>query len=321
MREPARPQKIDFEKESFSNTYGKFIIEPLERGYGITLGNAFRRILLSSIPGVAITSVKIEGVSHEFSTIPGVKEDVLEIIQNLKQIRGKLFGGEEKKVEIDVRGPLDLKASHFQTDKEIEIVNPDLHIATVDNEKTHLTMEVTLARGRGYAEAEENKKPDQPLGTIPIDSIFTPIKKVNYEVKPARIGRKGNYDCLILEVFTDGTIKPDEALREAAKILDKYLKLFITGKVQKERTEEEEFLEQGIEEIGLNSVPLKALKSYGIRKIGDLLKKTTRELLEIENFGDKSLEKVREKLAEHNLSLVKEVKNEAQKKREKAGAK
>ncbi|MEA3485397.1 MAG: DNA-directed RNA polymerase subunit alpha [Candidatus Aerophobetes bacterium] len=315
MRELVRLQEIRVEKESFSDKYEKFIIEPLEKGYGVTLGNAFRRVLLSSIPGVAITSVKIEGVSHEFSTIPGVKEDVLEIIQNLKQIRGRLFGRQEKKVRIDVRGPLDLKASHFQANEKIKIVNPDLHIATLNDKKTHLTMEVTLAEGRGYVEAEENKKPDQPLGTIPIDSIFTPIKKVNYEVKPTRIGRKGNYDCLILEIFADGTIKPEEVLKEAAKILDRYLKLFITEEARREKTKEDEFLEQGIEEIGLNTVSLNALKSYGIRKIRDLLKKNARELLKIENFGKKSLEKVRKRLTEHNLSLAEEIKNETQKKR------
>jgi len=320
MRELVRPQRIDFDKETLSDTYGKLIVEPLERGYGITLGNAFRRVLLSSIPGVAVTSVRIEGVSHEFSTIPGVKEDVLEIIQNLKQIRGKIFGEEEeKKVRIDVKGPLDLRASYFQNDKEIEIVNPDLHIATLDNEKTHLIMEVTLAKGRGYVEANENKKPDQPLGTIPIDSIFTPIKKVNYEVKPVQIGKRESYDCLILEIFTDGTITPEEALKEAAEILGEYLRLFITKETLRGKIKEEEFLEHGIEEIGLNSLPLNALRSSGIRKIKDLLKKRARELLEIENFGEKSLERIKEKLAEYNLSLAEEVKNETQKKREKAG--
>jgi len=320
MRELVRPQRIDFDKETLSDTYGKLIVEPLERGYGITLGNAFRRVLLSSIPGVAVTSVRIEGVSHEFSTIPGVKEDVLEIIQNLKQIRGKIFGEEEeKKVRIDVKGPLDLRASYFQNDKEIEIVNPDLHIATLDNEKTHLIMEVTLAKGRGYVEANENKKPDQPLGTIPIDSIFTPIKKVNYEVKPVQIGKRESYDCLILEIFTDGTITPEEALKEAAEILGEYLRLFITKETLRGKVKEEEFLEHGIEEIGLNSLPLNALRSSGIRKIKDLLKKRARELLEIENFGEKSLERIKEKLAEYNLSLAEEVKNETQKKREKAG--
>jgi len=319
MRELVRPQRIDFDKETLSDTYGKLIVEPLERGYGITLGNAFRRVLLSSIPGVAVTSVRIEGISHEFSTIPGVKEDVLEIIQNLKQIRGKIFGEEEKKVRIDVKGPLDLRASYFQNDKEIEIVNPDLHIATLDNEKTHLIMEVTLAKGRGYVEANENKKPDQPLGTIPIDSIFTPIKKVNYEVKPVQIGKRESYDCLILEIFTDGTITPEEALKEAAEILGEYLRLFITKETLRGKIKEEEFLEHGIEEIGLNNLPLNALRSSGIRKIKDLLKKRARELLEIENFGEKSLERIKEKLAEYNLSLAEEVKNETQKKREKAG--
>jgi len=303
MRELIRPKRISLEEQTFSDTYGKFIIEPLESGYGITLGNALRRVLLSSIPGVAITSVKIDGVMHEFSTIPGVKEDVLEIIQNLKKLRAKLFVDEEKKISLEARGPLEVKASHFQTDDEVKIINPDLHIATLDNEKTRLFMEVTLAKGRGYVEAVENKKEKQPLGTIPIDSIFTPVRKVKYEVRPARIGRKTSYDCLILEIFTDGTIKPDEAFREAAKILYEYFGFFLE---EEKRRSREEFLEQEIEEIGLSGPPLKALKDAGINKVKDLLQKEEKELLKIENFGEKSLEKVKKKLAEYDLSMGEE---------------
>ncbi len=220
MRELVKPKEIIIEKDTFSNTYGRFVIEPLERGYGITLGNSLRRILLSSIPGVAVISVKIEGVFHEFCSIKGVKEDVLQIIQNLKKIRARLFTGEkEKKIFLDVRGPLEVKASHIKPDSEAEIVNPDIPIATLDNKKTHLLMEITLAKGMGYVEAEENKKADQPVGTIPIDSVFTPIKKVKYEVRSARIGRKTSFDSLALEVSTDDTVRPDEAIRKSAKIL------------------------------------------------------------------------------------------------------
>jgi len=319
VRELIKPQSINIEKETFSNTYGKFFIEPLERGYGVTIGNSLRRVLLFSIPGVAVTSMRVEGVYHEFSTIPGVKEDALEIIKNLKQIRAKLFTDKEKKLFLDRRGPLEVKASHFSLDGEIEIINPDLHLATLDNEETHLEMEVTFSKGRGYVEAAENKKSDQPVGIIPVDSVFTPIKKVNYEVKPARIGRKTSYDSLMLEVFTDGTIKPDEAVRKAAQILDEYLQFFIVkGKIGEE--EKEKFLKCDIEEIGLSSLPLKALKSLGIEKIRDLVGKNAKDLLKLQNFGERSLQKMEEKLKEYNLSLSKEEKSETQEKREKTGA-
>lgn len=314
VRELVKPKQIIIEKESFSDTYGKFIVEPLERGYGVTLGNSLRRILLSCIPGVAVVSVNIEGVLHEFSTIKGVKEDVLQIIQNLKKIRVKLFGNEkEKKVFLDVQGPLKVKASHIEPDSEVEIITPDISIATMDNKETHLSMEITLAEGRGYVEAEENKKADQPLGTIPMDSIFTPVKKVRYEVKPARIGRKTSFDSLILEVFTDGTVKPDEAARKAAKILIEYFTFFVTlGREGIERKVEkrDQFLEEEVGKIGLSPIPLRALKGLGIKKIKDLTNISGKELLKIQKFGKKSLEKVERELTEYNLNLAKEKDNE-----------
>ncbi|TKJ45849.1 DNA-directed RNA polymerase subunit alpha [Candidatus Aerophobetes bacterium Ae_b3b] len=320
MRQLIKPKEVVIERETFSDTYGRFIIEPLERGYGITLGNSLRRILLSSISGAAVRAVKIEGVSHEFSTISGVKEDVLQIIQNLKRIRVKLFVDGEKKVFLDVRGPLEMKASHIKADSEVEIVNPDLYLATLDNKETHLTMEITLAKGRGYATMDESRDSDQPLGTIPMDSIFSPVKRVKCEVKPARIGRKTSFDSLIVEIFTDGTVKPDDAVGEAARILTEYLGFFMAEPPKGKKAEsEKKLLEQSVEELGLSAVPVKALRSSGIKKIGDLVEKSSKELLKIQNFGEKSLQKLEKKLAECGLSLSEGEISEAQEKAEKAG--
>ncbi len=311
MRELVKPEKVKVEEKGFCKTYGKFIIEPFERGHGTTLGNSLRRVLLSSIPGSAAISIKIDGISHEFATIPGVKEDVLQIIQNIKKIRVKLFTDKEKEVFLDARGPLKVKASHIQTDSEVEIVNPDLHIATLDNKKAHLPIQITLAKGRGYAEASENKREDQPVRTIPIDSIFSPVRKVKYEVHPVRIGRRTNFDSLVLEIFTDGTILPDEALNEAVNILKDYIACFVIEKEGEGKTtrEEESFLEEEVDKIGLSKPALNALKGAKILKMKDLLDKNSKEFLKINNFGKKSLEKVREKLAQYNLS-IKEGKNE-----------
>jgi len=320
VRQLIKPKEVVIERETFSDTYGRFIIEPLERGYGITLGNSLRRILLSSISGAAVRAVKIEGVSHEFSTISGVKEDVLQIIQNLKRIRVKLFVDGEKKVFLDVRGPLEMKASHIKADSEVEIVNPDLYLATLDNKETHLTMEITLAKGRGYATMDESRDSDQPLGTIPMDSIFSPVKRVKCEVKPARIGRKTSFDSLIVEIFTDGTVKPDDAVGEAARILTEYLGFFMAEPPKGKKAEsEKKLLEQSVEELGLSAVPVKALRSSGIKKIGDLVGKSSKELLKIQNFGEKSLQKLEKKLAECGLSLSEGEISEAQEKAEKAG--
>jgi len=320
VRQLIKPKEVVIERETFSDTYGRFIIEPLERGYGITLGNSLRRILLSSISGAAVTAVKIEGVSHEFSTISGVKEDVLQIIQNLKRIRVKLFVDGEKKVFLDVRGPLEMKASHIKADSEVEIVNPDLYLATLDNKETHLTMEITLAKGRGYATMDESRDSDQPLGTIPMDSIFSPVKRVKCEVKPARIGRKTSFDSLIVEIFTDGTVKPDDAVGEAARILTEYLGFFMAEPPKGKKAEsEKKLLEQSVEELGLSAVPVKALRSSGIKKIGDLVEKSSKELLKIQNFGEKSLQKLEKKLAKCGLSLSEGEISEAQEKAEKAG--
>jgi len=305
LRKLVKPEKVKIEKETFSDTYGKFIIEPLERGFGITMGNSLRRILLSSIPGAAVTSIKIDGATHEFATLAGIKEDVLQIIQNLKKLRVKLYVNEEKQALIDEKGPLEVKASHIKVDSEVEIVNPDLHIATLNDEKTKLCMQINIAPGTGYVEASENKKENQPIGTIPVDSIFTPVRKVKYEVLPARVGRKTSYDCLVLEIFTDRTIRPDEALNQAARILQEFAGVFILEGIEERKKEElrEKFLQMGIDEMGLSTLALNALKGAGIKKVGDLVDKGAKELLMINNFGEKSLEKLRKKLAEYNLSL------------------
>ena len=314
MRELVKLKEIIIEKDTFSDTYGKFIIEPLERGYGTTLGNSLRRILLSSIPGVGVISVKIEGVFHEFCSIKGVKEDVLQIIQNLKKVRAKLFASKKgKKISLDVRGPLEVKASHITPDSEIEIVNPDIPIATLDNKETHLSMEITLAKGMGYVEAEENKKADQAVGTIPMDSIFTPVKKVKYEVKSARIGRKTSFDSLALEVSTDGTIRPDEAIQKAAKILVEYFAPFAAlgkKKMETKIKKREEALEEEVEKMGFSVTLLHAFKDLGIKNIQDLTNVSGKKLLQIKKFGKKSLEKVERELAKYDLSLAKEKDNE-----------
>ncbi len=309
MRELIRPKKIDVEKKTFSDTYARFIIEPLERGYGVTLGNALRRVLLSSLAGAAVVSVKFEGVSHEFSTISGVKEDVLEIIQNLKSLRAKLHC-EKRRMFLEAEGAGEVQVSHIQADPDVEVINPNLHIATLSGKKTHLLMEITLAQGRGYAEASENRTSDDPVGTIPIDAIFTPIKKVSYEVRPARIGRKTSFDSLIVDIHTDGTMKPDGAIREAAKILQSYLELFTpeesVGETVRKEKRTMKFLEQSIEEIGLSGMPLRTLRTSGLEKTSDLLNRTSKDLLEMRNFGEKSLEKVQERLAEYDLKLAQE---------------
>ncbi len=314
MRELVKPKEVIIEKDTVCDTYGRFVIEPLERGYGTTLGNSLRRILLASIPGVAVISVKIEGVFHEFSSIEGVKEDVLQIIQNLKKIRVRLFGDEEDKIIfLDVQGPLDVKASDIKPDSETEIINPDTPIATLDNKKTRLSMEIALAKGMGYVEAEENKRDDQPIGTISIDSVFTPVKKVKYEVRSARIGRKTSFDSLVLEIFTDGTMRPDEAMQKAARILIECFGPFATlgkKKIEGKMEKREEFLEEEVEKIGFSDARLRALKDSGIKKMRDLTNVSGKELLKVQKFGKKSLEKIERELAKYNLSLAKQKDNE-----------
>ncbi len=308
MIEFERPNIKCLEIDNDSN-YAKFVCEPLERGYGITIGNSLRRILLSSLPGSAITSVKIEGVLHEFSTIPNVVEDVPEIVINLKNVRLKLDKNEEKTLRIDVKQPGEVKAGDIITDGTVEILNPDLHIATVSEGGT-LKMELTADMGRGYNNAEKNKKPDQAIGVLPIDSIYTPVKKVNYSVENTRVGQRVDYDKLTIEVWTDGSLKPYEALSLAAKVMTGHLELFIdlseTAKntqvmIEKEENKKERVLEMSIEDLELSVRSFNCLKRAGISTVEDLTNKSEADMMKVRNLGKKSLDEVTNKL--HALGL------------------
>ena len=313
MIEFERPNIKCLEIDNDSN-YAKFVCEPLERGYGITIGNSLRRILLSSLPGSAITSVKIDGVLHEFSTIPNVVEDVPEIVINLKGVRLKLDQNEEKTLRIDFKGPGEVKARDIMTDGTVEILNPDLHIATV-SEGGSLKMELTADMGRGYNNAEKNKKTDQAIGVLPIDSIYTPVKKVNYSVENTRVGQRVDYDKLTIELWTDGSLKPYEALSLAAKVLTGHLELFIdlseTAKntqvmVEKEENKKERVLEMSIEDLELSVRSFNCLKRAGISTVEDLTNKSESDMMKVRNLGKKSLDEVTNKLHALGLDFRKE---------------
>ena len=312
---------IEFEKPNIKcleidndNIYAKFVCEPLERGYGITIGNSLRRILLSSLPGSAITGVKIEGVQHEFSTIPNVVEDVPEIIVNLKNVRLKLDKNEEKTLRINFKGEGEVKAGDIITDGTVEILNPDLHIATV-SEGGSLVMELVANMGRGYNTAEKNKKDDQPLGLLPIDSIYTPVKKVNYAVENTRVGQMVDYDKLTIEVWTDGSLKPYEALSLAAKVMTGHLELFIDLSeatkntkvmVEKEESKKEKVLEMSIEDLELSVRSFNCLKRANIATVEDLANKTEADMMKVRNLGKKSLDEVTNKLHALGLDFARE---------------
>ncbi len=312
---------IEFEKPNIKclemdedKNYAKFVCEPLERGYGITIGNSLRRILLSSLPGSAITSVKIDGVLHEFATIPNVVEDVPEIIINLKNVSLKQEDIEEKTLRVDFKGPGELKAGDIITDGTIEILNPDLHIATV-SEGGHLVMELTANKGRGYNNAEKNKKAEQVLGVLPIDSIYTPVRKVNYAVENTRVGQMVDYDKLTIEVWTNGSLKPDEALSLAAKVMTGHLELFIDLSeatkntqvmVEKEESKKEKVLEMSIEDLELSVRSFNCLKRAGISTVEDLTNKTEADMMKVRNLGKKSLDEVVNKLHSLGLDFAKE---------------
>ena len=291
--------------------YGKFVVEPLERGYGTTLGNSLRRILLSSLPGVAVTSVKIDGILHEFSTIPGVKEDVTEIILNLKKLAIKLNGENTKRVLINSIGPKEVTAADILGDSDVEIFNPDLHIATLEENAT-LIMEINLARGRGYVPADMNKDENTPISVIPTDSIYTPVRKVNFTVQNTRVGQVTDYDKLILEIWTDGSITPSEGVSIGAKIMQEHLNLFVELTdstenmeimVEKEENQKEKALEMTIEELELSVRSFNCLERAAINTVEELTHRSEEDMIKVRNLGKKSLDEVKHKLEELDLSL------------------
>ncbi len=304
-----RPQKLEVDPETFTDKYGKFVGEPFERGFGVTLGNALRRVLLSSLQGAAIVSVKIEGVLHEFSTITDVVEDVAEIILNLKEIRVKLDGTSPRTIRVDAKGPTEVKAGDIIHDEFVEILNPEQHVATL-GEKAKLKMEMLVKTGRGYVPAEKNKEEGVPVNTIPIDSIFSPVSKVNFTVTNARVGQVTDYDRLNMEVWTDGSVKPDDALAYAAKIVKEQMNIFINFEELPEDEEAEsamgdllERLRTPVEELELSVRSANCLKNANIKTIGDLVQKTESEMLKTKNFGRKSLNEIKELLGEMGLEL------------------
>lgn len=294
--------------------YGKFVIEPLERGYGTTLGNSLRRVLLSSLPGAAVTSIKMDGVLHEFSTMPGVLEDTTELILNIKQMVLRYDGTDRKIIRLEQTGPMEVKAGDIVPDGEIEVLNPDLHIATLD-EDGKLAIELMVERGRGYVSADQQpNKNDDIVGLLPIDSIYTPVTRVNYTVDNARVGKRTDYDSLTLEVWTNGSISPEESVSLSAQILIEYLKLFteiddtyaeVEILVEKEEEKKDKVLEMSIEELELSVRASNGLKRANINSVGDLIEKTREEMSKIRNLGQKSLEEIEKKLKELDLSFKK----------------
>lgn len=302
--------KVDYAE--LSDTYGKFIVEPLDRGFGVTLGNSLRRMLLASISGAAVTSVKIDGVLHEFSTIPGVVEDVTQIVLNLKELTLRLYTDKPKLLRLDVKGKKDVTAGDIQEDPEIQVLNPTLHLATLDKKESRLAMEIVVERGKGYVPAERHRRSEHVIGVIPIDSIFSPVQKVNYAVEDTRVGHATDLDRLVLEIWTDGSVRPEEALQEASRLLIDHFRLFagIADETSAgaafsvaEDPDQARLMAMPIEELDLSVRPYNCLKRAGIQTVGDLVKKSEEEVAAVKNFGRKSLDEVKEKLAAHGLSL------------------
>ena len=311
MIEIEKPRIVCLETPT-DDSYGKYIVEPLERGYGTTLGNSLRRVLLSSLPGTAVTSIKISGVQHEFSTIPGVKEDVTEIVLNVKSIIARLHTQTPKTVYIEATGEGEVTAGDIKADGEVEILNPDLHIATL-GAGASLSMELTIGHGRGYVSAAKNKTPQMPIGTIPVDSIYTPVLKVNYTVENTRVGNQTDFDKLTIEVWTDKTITARNALSLAAKILVDHFTIFtdlsetVSGTstvVEKPEQPQDKVLDMTIEELDLSVRSFNCLKRANINTVADLVSKTQDEMIKVRNLGRKSLEEVEHKLAQLGLSLA-----------------
>jgi DNA-directed RNA polymerase subunit alpha len=306
------PESVELEESSYSSTFGRFIVQPLERGFGTTIGNALRRVLLSSLPGAAITIIKIDGVHHEFSTIPSVVEDVAEIILNLKEVRFKLINKKPDRVILDLKGPHEFKAGDIQNGTtDFEILNPDHHIATL-NKGADLKVELRIGRGHGYVPAEDNKLPDMPLGSIPIDAIYTPIKNVSYRVENMRVQQRIDYEKLIMEITTDGSITPDDALTYAGKILRDHVNLLINFDIKPEIDEEpvevdeealriRKLLKMSVDELELSVRSYNCLMAANIKTIGDLVRRDEQEMLKFRNFGRKSLQELTQILEEKGL--------------------
>ncbi len=303
--------KIQCAEMSDDHTHGTFIVEPLEKGYGITLGNSLRRVLLSSLPGAAPSSVQIEGVLHEFTTIPGVVEDVSDIILNLKGLSVKMYGSEEQTVYIEANGPCEVKAGDIRLNSDVEIMNPEHHIADLDADG-RLFMTITINKGRGYVSADKNKKEGQPIGIIPVDSLFSPVVKVNFKVENTRVGQHTDFDKLVLDVWTDGTITPDEAVSTSARILTDYLQLFVClsdtvpdeiGLIDAEEDNKDKLLEMTIDELDLSVRSSNCLHRAGINTVQELIMRSEEDMMKVRNLGRKSLEEVINKLAELGLAL------------------
>lgn len=307
------PQSIEIDDSSYSNTHGKFTLQPLERGFGVTIGNSLRRILLSSLPGAAISMIRVDNVLHEFSTIPGVVEDVTDMILNLKEVRLKLLTKRPEKVVVNLKGPCEFKAGDIQNGTtEFEILNPEKHIATL-NKDAKFDLELRISRGHGYVPSEQNKLPDQPIGAIPIDSIYTPIRKVTYHVENTRLGDRTDYEKLTIEVETDGSVTPDDALTYAAKILKDHIQLFINFDIEPEEEEPVEvdeevlkvrkLLKMPVDELELSVRSYNCLMAANIKTIGDLVKRDEPEMLKFRNFGRKSLQELTKILDEKGLQF------------------
>ncbi len=312
LKSLVKPERLDYDKESLSAVYGKFIAEPFERGFGVTIGNSLRRILLSSIQAAAVTAVRIAGAVHEYSSLPGVVEDTMDIILNLKELKIKLHDDGPKTLHLEVKGEREVTAADIQTDSTVEILNPDLHIATLSERDAKLEMDIEVDFGRGYLRASRPQREEMPIGTIPVDAVFTPVTKVKIETENTRVGQMTDYDKLLVEIWTDGRISPEDALGHAAKILKDHLAIFINFEEEPEEVVEEvdeeqerlkELLQRSVEEMELSVRSSNCLKTANIKSIGDLVQKTETEMLRYRNFGRKSLNEIKEILAEMGLSL------------------